>query len=186
MGWCTWNNRQRIGKGIRGLGNKMTSGYHPEKSTFNISQNTEKSPGDVRTLAVSQTPQRNHHLMLVWKTLKGVNNNFNNNQNTRNIGNLRVSGILEAGHCWKRRDELISDVLLWTPTYGRAKAGWPARTFIQQLCEDTGCSPEDPPEAMNVRKKWREKVRDVRAGGTTWWWWWSQENKRTSRNQILR
>ena len=30
----------------------------------------------------------------------------------------------------------LSDVLLWTPTYGRAKAGRPARTYIQQLCED--------------------------------------------------
>ena len=48
-----------------------------------------------------------------------------------------------AGHCWRNRDELISDVLLWTPTYGRAKAGRPARTYIQQLCEDTECSPED-------------------------------------------
>ena len=28
-----------------------------------------------------------------------------------------------AGHCWRSRDELISDVLLWTPTYGWAKAG---------------------------------------------------------------
>ena len=26
-------------------------------------------------------------------------------------------------------------------------------TYIQQLCEDTGCSPEDLPEAMNDRKK---------------------------------
>ena len=25
---------------------------------------------------------------------------------------------------------------------------------------------------MNDRKKWREIVRDIRAGGTTWWWWW--------------
>ena len=31
-----------------------------------------------------------------------------------------------AGHCWRSRDELISDVHLWTPTYGRAKAGRPA------------------------------------------------------------
>ena len=43
----------------------------------------------------------------------------------------------------------ISDVLLWTPTHGRAKAGRPARTYIQQLCEDTGCTPEDLPEAIN-------------------------------------
>ena len=46
-----------------------------------------------------------------------------------------------AGHCWRTRDELINDVLLWTPTYGRAKTERPARTYIQQLCEDTGCSP---------------------------------------------
>ena len=66
----------------------------------------------------------------------------------------------------------VNRLLLWTPTHGRAKAGRPARTYIQQLCEDTGCSPEDLPEAMNDREKWRERVRDIRAGGTTWWWWW--------------
>ena len=33
-----------------------------------------------------------------------------------------------------------------------AKAGRPARTYIQQLCDDTGCSPEDLPEAMNDRR----------------------------------
>ena len=75
-----------------------------------------------------------------------------------------------AGHCWRSKDELISDVLLWTPAYGRAKAGRPARTYIQQLCEDTRCSPEDLPEAMNDREKCREKARDIRATGTTWWW----------------
>ena len=36
-------------------------------------------------------------------------------------------------------------------TDGPAKAGRPARTYIQQLCEDTGCSLEDLPEAMNDR-----------------------------------
>ena len=75
-------------------------------------------------------------------------------------------------HCWRSRGELISDVLLWTPTYGRAKTGQPARTYIQQLCEDTECSPEDLLEAMNDREKWRERVRDIRASSMTWWWWW--------------
>ena len=37
----------------------------------------------------------------------------------------------------------MSNLLLWNPTYSRAKAGRPARTYIQQLCADTGCSPED-------------------------------------------
>ena len=77
-----------------------------------------------------------------------------------------------AGHCWRSRDELISDVLLWTPTHGHAKAGRPAQTYIQQLCEDMGCSPEELPEAMNDREKWWEMVRDIRATSTTWWWWY--------------
>ena len=83
---------------------------------------------------------------------------------------IQVRRTRHARHCWRSGDELISDVLLWTPTYGRAKAGWPARTYIQQLCKDTGCSPEDLPEAMNDREKWRERVRDIRASGTIWWY----------------
>ena len=85
---------------------------------------------------------------------------------------IQVRRTRLAGHCWKSKDELISDVLLWTPAYGQSKAGRPARTYIQQLCEDTGCSPEDLPEVMNDWEKWRERVRDIRASGTTWWWWW--------------
>ena len=83
---------------------------------------------------------------------------------------IQVRQTRHAGHCWRSRDEVISDVLWWTPTYGRAKAGWPARTYIQQLCENTECSPEDLPEAMNDREKWRERVRDIRASGTRWWY----------------
>ena len=79
---------------------------------------------------------------------------------------IQVRRTRHAGHCWRSRDELISDVLLSTSTYCRAKAGRPARTYIQQLCEDTGCSPGDLPEAMNDREKWRERVRDIRADGT--------------------
>ena len=85
---------------------------------------------------------------------------------------IQVRRTRHAGHCWRSKDELISDVLLWTPTYGCARVGRPARTYMQQLCEDTGCNPEDLPEAMNDREKWRERVRDIRAGGATWWWWW--------------
>ena len=85
---------------------------------------------------------------------------------------IQVRRTRHAGHCWRSKDELISDVLLWTPTHGCASVGRPARTYIQQLCEDTGCNPEDLPEAMSDREKWRETVRDIRADGATWWWWW--------------
>ena len=82
--------------------------------------------------------------------------------------NIQVRWNSHAGLCWRSRDEFISDVLLWTPTYGQARAGQPARTYIQQLCEDTGCSPEDQLAAMNDWEKWREGVKDIRAGGTIW------------------
>ena len=84
---------------------------------------------------------------------------------------IQVRRTRHAGHCWRSRDELIRDVLLWIPTHGRAKAGRPARTYIQQLCEDTGCCPEDLPRAMNDREEWRERVRDIRATSAIWWWW---------------
>ena len=67
---------------------------------------------------------------------------------------IKVRRTRHAGHCWISKDELIRDVLLWNPSYGRAKAGKPARTYIQTLCEDSGCSPEDLPEVLNDRKEW--------------------------------
>ena len=77
---------------------------------------------------------------------------------------IQVKRTRHARLCWRSRDELISDVLLWTPSHGRAKAA-----YIQQLCEDTECSPGDLPEAMNDREGWRERFRDICADGTTRW-----------------
>ena len=42
--------------------------------------------------------------------------------------------LMLISSCWSANTiSSISDVLLWTPTYGWAKAGRPARTYIQQL-----------------------------------------------------
>ena len=71
---------------------------------------------------------------------------------------IQVRRARHAGHSWRSRDKIISDVLLWTPTYGWAKAGQPTRTYIHQFCEDTGCSSENLPDARNDREKWRERV----------------------------
>ena len=92
---------------------------------------------------------------------------------------IQVRRTNHAGHCWRIRDELISDVLMWTPSHGWAKAGWPVWTYIQQLYADMGCSPEDLPEAMYDREGWQERAKDIRADSVSWrlwwwWWWWSQ------------
>ena len=39
---------------------------------------------------------------------------------------IQVRRTRHTEQCWRSRDDLISDVLLWTPTYSRAKAGRPA------------------------------------------------------------
>ena len=83
---------------------------------------------------------------------------------------IQVRQTRHAGYCWRSKDELISDVLLWTPANGQAKAGRPAWTYIQQVCEDTGPSTEDLLEAINDREKWWERVKVIRASGTTWSW----------------
>ena len=59
--WCTWKTRR--------LRNKRTS-RDPDYSITKIGQNTEKSPEDLRTLAVTQTQVKNHQLTLVGKLSK--------------------------------------------------------------------------------------------------------------------
>ena len=69
---------------------------------------------------------------------------------------LKISWVI----CWRSKYELIRDVLIWTPSHGRECVGRPARTCLQQLCEDKGCSVEYLPEAMDCRDEWREKERE--------------------------
>ena len=65
---------------------------------------------------------------------------------------IKITRIRLAAYCWRNRDVLIRDVLQWTPSHRRAKAGCPAWTYIQQLCADRECSPEDLPNAMDDRE----------------------------------
>ena len=85
---------------------------------------------------------------------------------------IKVWRSRQVVNCWRSGDELISDLILWTPSHGRAKARRPAWTYIQQLCVDTGCSPEDLLEVMDDWEGWWEKVSDISDDDVTWWWWW--------------
>ena len=69
--WCTRHNHKMIGEETRRLGNWKTSGDLPNYSIIKIDQNTEKSPGDLKRLAVNQFPLEDQ-LSVVWKILKGV------------------------------------------------------------------------------------------------------------------
>ena len=70
--WCAQHSYQKIGTGTGGLGNKRMNKDHSNYSIVEIGQNTEKNSGDLRRLAVTQTPVGNYQLMPVWKILKWV------------------------------------------------------------------------------------------------------------------
>ena len=56
--------------------------------------------------------------------------------------------VKRTTRCLRRKDELISDVVLWTPTHERASVEEPARIYLHQLFADTGV----------VRKIFRERL----------------------------
>ena len=78
-------------KGPGELGIWRTSGVHPKDSSIENDQNTEKSPEDLKRLAVTQTPVNDADV----KNSKGVNNN-NDNNNNNTCGDL-----MSLKHQWK-------------------------------------------------------------------------------------
>ena len=84
---------------------------------------------------------------------------------------IQIKLTRHVRHCWRSKDELISNVLQWTPSHRRVGVGWPARTYLQQLCLDTGYSLEDLPHTMDNREKWWRRVRKICTSDLTWWWW---------------
>ena len=67
----------------------------------NLHGNYTRMLGAILNKSWRQHPTR-HHLPPITKT-------------------IQVRRTRHAGHCWRSRNELISVVLLWTPTYGRPK-----------------------------------------------------------------
>ena len=67
----TWNNLQNLGKNVLNLKSEVES--RPYRSWlfffffFLIDQNTEKRPGELRIIAVTQTSAKDHPLTLVRK-----------------------------------------------------------------------------------------------------------------------
>ena len=68
---CARNNLKRLSKGTGRFRNHRTNRDHPNNSIKN-GQNTEKSPGDLRRLAITQTPVKANQLTQVGKNWKEV------------------------------------------------------------------------------------------------------------------
>ena len=103
--WCNRYNHQRTSTGTEELGNTRTSGDHPNNDIIENDQNTEESPGDLRTLAVTQTPVKNHQLKLVEKK------NFHNNNNNNHL--MYMVDIKPSAKTEKNLDILIKAVRIY-------------------------------------------------------------------------
>ena len=60
------------------------------------------------------------------------------------------------------KKELISDILLWTPISEHTGVSLPVRTYVFQLCADTGCSLEDLLELTDDGDGERKRVNGLR------------------------
>ncbi|CAM1320215.1 Uncharacterised protein at_DN1499, partial [Pycnogonum litorale] len=59
---------------------------------------------------------------------------------SKGMGGSKLIGCREkrrrmrfAGRCRRAKQELASDLLLWTPRYGRTRVGRPATTYVDRL-----------------------------------------------------
>ena len=71
-----------------------------------------------------------------------------------------------AGHCWRAKQEIISDVLFWQPRHGKRNRGRPERTYIDQLCADAELPVEELKVAMMDRSWWCNRVKQFRLTST--------------------
>ena len=83
---------------------------------------------------------------------------------------IQVRRTRHAGHCWRSKDELISDVLWWIPAYGRAKAGPLARTYSSYVrIRDVALK--------TCLRRWMigissERGSEISVLAARHWWWW--------------
>ena len=69
-----------------GHGGWRTGGNHPDYSIVENGQNTEKSPGNLRGLAVTQNPEKKINTDVKnWVNNKNDNDDNNNNNNSHHL-----------------------------------------------------------------------------------------------------
>ena len=73
--------------------------------------------------------------------------------------------------CWRSKNKLISDVLLWTPLHEQTWVGWLAKNYIHQFQVHIGCRLDDLARMIPVGTN-GERDKGIHAISTPWWWWW--------------
>ena len=80
---------------------------------------------------------------------------------------IQVRHTRHMEHCWRNMGTLISDNLLWTPTYRRACVGRPEIIYFIRFVRTHKVV------WKTCRERWMigtEKIREIHAVSATWWW----------------
>ena len=102
----------------------MKSNEKLKKKTFReLSKNALYCSGQIQEAAPHKTVVL-RPLLPIWQTIK-------------------VRRTRRSRHCYRSKDEQISDIFMLTSTHGHTNIGWPAKTYINQFNEDTGCRGKD-------------------------------------------
>ena len=125
--WCFWYNNLTITKGTGGLESWWTSGDHPNYSIIENGQNTENNPGDLRRLAVTQTPVEDHQHLLMWKNYNNNNNNWNNQIKRR----LELSVKTRPTNTWESWRLAPSNKWKWKTKF-KKNISWERENYLRQ------------------------------------------------------
>ena len=98
-----------VPKGFERVKTWRTNREHSDNWIVWISQNTEKSPADLRRFAVTHTPVKDHQQTWAWKTLKENNNKYNSIQSWK-VYFLQSSELKDLWDVINLDLELISEL----------------------------------------------------------------------------
>ena len=66
-----------------------------------------------------------------------------------------------SGHCWRSKNEVVSDLVLWEPKHSKRSVGGHARTFASLLEADIGVPRDCLLASMGDRVGWRKRPMGV-------------------------
>ena len=71
-----------------------------------------------------------------------------------------------GGYCWRSKNEVVSDLVLWEPKHGKRSVGGQTRRFVDLLEADTVVPRDCLPVAMDDRVGWRKRAMGGRLRST--------------------
>ena len=109
------------------------------------------------TWTLTSTPEKNIDGAYMRMLRAALNVSWREHMTNRELYNnipritssIRKQRMRFSEHCCRSKNELVSDVLLWTPKHGQRSRGRPASTFVDQMVEDTEFEVE---ELINLKE----------------------------------